>query len=90
MREMFGALENEEGAPSTTLPTYRGRARPGLITHARETYNHGKWGMTAFQKTSSRSSSREVRIGVHFFFSVVYFSRGPLPPKRVKGQYWGA
>ena len=29
-----------------------------------------------------RSSSREVRIRVPFLFSVVYFSRGTLPPKR--------
>ena len=33
----------------------------------------------------SRSSSREVRIRVALFFSLVYFSMGTLPPKRVKG-----
>ena len=36
----------------------------------------------------STSSSREVRIRVPFF-PVVYFSRGTLPPKRVKGHDWG-
>ena len=38
----------------------------------------------------TRSSSREVRIRVPgTLFSVVYFSRGTLPKKRVKGHYWG-
>ena len=40
-------------------------------------------------KTSMpRSPSREVRIRVAFF-SVVNFSWGTLPKKRVKGRYWG-
>ena len=37
----------------------------------------------------SRSSSREVRIRVPDFFPVVYFSRGALPQKRVKGHLAG-
>ena len=33
----------------------------------------------------------EVRIRApDSFSSVVYFSRGTLPPKRVKGHYWGS
>ena len=36
----------------------------------------------------TRSSSREVRIRVPFF-SVVYFSRGTLPPKKGKRELLG-
>ena len=38
----------------------------------------------------SRSSSREVRIRLPFFSSVVYFSRGTTrPQKRAQGHRWG-
>ena len=40
-------------------------------------------------KTTSRSSSRQDRIRVPDFVSVVYFSRGTLPQKRVKGAPGG-
>ena len=38
--------------------------------------------------TSTRSSSREVRIRLAFLY-VAYFSRGTLSQKSVKGHYWG-
>ena len=42
-----------------------------------------------FLPNRTRSSSREVRIRVPFPFSVVYFGRGTLPPKKgEKGHYW--
>ena len=41
--------------------------------------------------TLARSSSREVRISIRvlFFFPVVYFSRGTLPPKTGKRALLG-
>ena len=52
----------------------------------------GQWPCQAFeifgvQNKGPRSSSREARIRVPFL-SVVYFGRGTLPKKRVKGHYW--
>ena len=60
---------------------------PGVVPFRREDPDHF-WATPNQTQSASRSSSSEVRIRVPFL-SVVYFSRGTLPKKRVKGHYWG-